>query len=190
MPDCTGLAKVFAFPSALGWIAIAGTGGTLRQLSFGHPSEEAAWAGLDPLLAATAEHEDWNPALARRLQAYAAGAADDFRDVEIDVQAHTPFQRRVLRACRRIALGSTRSYGELAAEAGAPGAARAVGNCMAHNRVPLVVPCHRVIGAGGKLHGFSASGGISMKRRLLELEAEMVEGRADMGRRSPAHAGK
>ena len=74
-------------------------------------------------------------ALVHRLQAYASGAPDDFRDIRIDPGPPSEFQRRVLNQCRRVAYGSTISYGELAAKAGYPGAARAVGNCMAANRI-------------------------------------------------------
>ena len=62
-------------------------------------------------------------------------------------------------------------YGQLASRAGSPNAARAVGNCMANNRIPLLIPCHRVVGANGELGGFSAAGGTDLKRRLLNREA-------------------
>ena len=102
------------------------------------------------------------PELRGRLTDYAAGAADDFRDIEVATEGLTPFGRRVVQALRRIGYGGRISYGELAAKAGAPGAARAVGSVMSHNRVPLIIPCHRVIAAGGKLGGFSAPQGLSL----------------------------
>src|SRR5262245_56829570 len=80
------------------------------------------------------------------------------------------FQIRVVRACRKIGRGRVRTYGELAALAGAEGAARAVGTCMAKNRFPIIVPCHRVVGSAGTIGGFSARDGINMKRRMLEIE--------------------
>ena len=83
----------------------------------------------------------------------------------------TDFQCRVYQRCRRIAYGATLSYGALAAAIGVPQAARAVGNTMARNRLPLVIPCHRVVGAAGALGGFSAPDGIHMKQRLLSLES-------------------
>jgi methylated-DNA-[protein]-cysteine S-methyltransferase len=83
----------------------------------------------------------------------------------------TDFQRKVLDACRAIPPGETLSYAELAVIAGAPGAARAVGNVMRTNRIPLVIPCHRVVGSGGSLGGYSAPDGLAMKRKLLEREA-------------------
>lgn len=81
----------------------------------------------------------------------------------------TPFERAIGRAVRRIPWGRTRTYGQVARDAGRPGAARAVGRAMARNRFCLFVPCHRVVRAAG-LGGFSAPGGIALKRRLLELE--------------------
>ena len=109
--------------------------------------------------------------LAERIQSYAAGTDEDFSDVPLDLSHLTEFQRRVVKECRRIRVGQTLSYADLAAKAGSPGAARAVGNTMARNRFPIVVPCHRVIGSAGSLGGFSAPSGISLKRRMLDLEA-------------------
>jgi methylated-DNA-[protein]-cysteine S-methyltransferase len=104
------------------------------------------------------------------LARYAAGEAVDFSQVPLDLDHLTRFARRVVAACRRIPRGQVRTYGELAAACGAAGAARAVGSVMAKNRFPLIVPCHRVIGAGGGLGGYSAPDGLRMKRRLLALE--------------------
>ena len=84
------------------------------------------------------------------------------------------FQRRVLNQCRRVPCGATISYARLAAKAGYPGAARAVGNCMAGNPIPLIVPCHRVVCSDGRLGAYSAPGGTAMKRRLLALESQGI----------------
>jgi len=80
------------------------------------------------------------------------------------------FRRRVWEATVRVPYGQVVTYGSLAARVGRPGAARVVGQAMAHNPLPLVVPCHRVVSAGGGLGGFSARGGVGLKRRLLALE--------------------
>ncbi len=158
-------------PSDLGWMGLVASGRTLRHLTFGHGSAEEAVAAIPRHLTENARASRGNSPLVRRLQAYASGARDQFRDIEVDPGPLTDFQRRVLRRCRRIPYGKTLTYGELAAQAGHPGAARAVGNCMAANPVPLIIPCHRVVASGGKLGGYSAVGGLKMKRRLLELEA-------------------
>ncbi|MGQ9678421.1 MAG: methylated-DNA--[protein]-cysteine S-methyltransferase [bacterium] len=84
------------------------------------------------------------------------------------------FARRVLNECARICFGNLMSYGELARAVGKPGAARAVGQVLAHNQIPLFFPCHRVIASDGRLGGFTS--GLEMKRRLLEFEGWRVEG--------------
>jgi methylated-DNA-[protein]-cysteine S-methyltransferase len=100
-----------------------------------------------------------------------AGDAPDFSRLELDLDRVPPFHRRVYEAARSIAPGSTLSYGELAAQLGSPGSARAVGQALGRNPFPIVVPCHRVFAAGGKVGGFTANGGITTKLRLLSLEA-------------------
>lgn len=100
------------------------------------------------------------------------GEAVDLRAVKLDLEAVPPFRRRIYEAARRIPPGNTLSYGEVAVRAGAPGAARAVGQAMANNPFPIIVPCHRVLAAGGKVGGFSARGGVLTKRRLLAIEAQ------------------
>jgi methylated-DNA-[protein]-cysteine S-methyltransferase len=168
-----------AFPSDLGWFAIAWSGDRLTRLTFGHPSAAAAIASLeaDDDFATTDSKTTpkWISDLASRLQSYAAGNDEQFDDVPLDLSHLSAFQARVIRACRRISRGRVRTYGELAGTAGAEGAARAVGNCMAKNRFPIIIPCHRVVGSAGSLGGFSARDGISMKRRMLEMEGATIK---------------
>src|SRR5207253_5626638 len=95
----------------------------------------------------------------------------DLSELELDMDAVPPFQRRVYEQARRITPGTTLSYGELAAQLGSPGSARAVGQALGRNPFPIVVPCHRVLAAGGKVGGFTANGGITTKLRLLSIEA-------------------
>ena len=95
---------------------------------------------------------------------------DHFGEVTIDPSGWTPFMNRIYRACRQIPCGQTWSYAQLAGRAGNKKASRAVGAAMARNRVPLVIPCHRVVASSGKLQGFSALGGIQTKQRLIDLE--------------------
>jgi methylated-DNA-[protein]-cysteine S-methyltransferase len=106
--------------------------------------------------------------LADRFTAFFAGQDADFRDVPVDLEWATPFQLAVADALRAVPRGTVVSYGELAALAGYPGAARAAGSFCAHNRFMLIVPCHRVVGAAG-LGGYG-SAGLDTKRRLLALE--------------------
>jgi methylated-DNA-[protein]-cysteine S-methyltransferase len=113
-------------------------------------------------------------ALADALARYVQGRAVAWPALPLAWDALTPFGRTVLRTLRdQVGFGRTVSYGELAALAGRPGAARAVGRAMATNPWPLVVPCHRVLGASGRLHGFGGCG-LPMKAYLLELEGVTV----------------
>jgi methylated-DNA-[protein]-cysteine S-methyltransferase len=166
--------QAVTFPTVLGWMALAMRGATLHGLTFGHRGPRAAlqrlFADLGQGVIVEPQADEAARRLATRLQAYAAGALDDFRDVPI-AAAESAFQRAVIRHCRRIPYAATLTYGELAARAGSPRAARAVGNIMARNRTPLVVPCHRVVGADGRMCGYSAGDGTRTKLRLLEQEA-------------------
>ena len=169
-------AVVVVLPSRLGWIALLQSGNLLQRLTFGHGDPARAVAGLNLAASIDAEVVELPEAdsLGGRLQAFTAGAHVDFSDVGVDLSDRTPLHRRVIAHCRRIPCGQTLSYGQLAAQAGAPGAARAVGNIMAVNRVPLVVPCHRVVAASGNNTGYSAGEGVRTKLRLLEMEALAV----------------
>ena len=108
-------------------------------------------------------------------QRYFAGEKVDFSDVRVDLARQEEFFRRIYTALRRVGYGQTTTYGALAKELGAgPEAARDVGRAMAANPVPLIIPCHRVLAAGGKVGGFSAPGGAAAKIRMLELEGVRV----------------
>ncbi len=107
---------------------------------------------------------------ARQLRAYFAGELREF-DLPLDLHG-TDFQLRVWRELQRIPYGETRSYSQIAAAIGAPQAVRAVGAANGANPIPIVVPCHRVIGAGGKLVGYG--GGLPLKQRLLALEGALA----------------
>ena len=106
--------------------------------------------------------------LGERLSAWFAGSRDDFLDVELELDWATPFTRALVDALRSVPYGDTVTYGELAALAGRPGAARAAGTFCARNRFAVVVPCHRVVGAAG-LGGYGSLG-LDYKQRLLDLE--------------------
>jgi methylated-DNA-[protein]-cysteine S-methyltransferase len=116
--------------------------------------------------------------VARAIDAIVAllqGKTRDLSAVVLDMSGISPFHRRVYELARAIPPGATRSYGELAARLGEPGAARAVGQALGRNPFPIVVPCHRVLAAGGKPGGFSANGGLVTKYRLLAAEGVMLD---------------
>lgn len=106
----------------------------------------------------------------RQLEEYFAGRRSEF-DLTL-APAGTPFELEVWEELRKIPFGETRSYGEIAAAVGRPGSARAVGRANGANPIPIVVPCHRVIGANGSLTGFG--GGLEAKARLLEIEGRSL----------------
>lgn len=152
-----------------GYVALAGRNGRLTHSTLPKPTRgealEALGAGVRQ---ASVEDEAAFGGLPEILRAYFRGEKADFSSVPLDVDDRGRFHAAVLLAAQRIPPGTLVSYGELARMAGSPGAARAVGNAMARNTMPIVVPCHRVVAAGGKLGGFSS--GLEWKRELLELE--------------------
>ena len=106
---------------------------------------------------------------------YFAGEETDFSQVQVDLAGEDAFFTRIYEALRRVGWGRTTTYGALAKEVGAGReAARDVGEAMARNPAPLIIPCHRVLAAGGKIGGFSAPGGSKTKARMLELEGVRV----------------
>ncbi|HWA64979.1 MAG TPA: methylated-DNA--[protein]-cysteine S-methyltransferase [Mycobacteriales bacterium] len=104
------------------------------------------------------------------ITALLAGTPDALRDVELDLAGVSAFRREVYTVARTVGPGDTITYGEIASRIGSPHAAREVGQALGANPVPLIVPCHRVLAAGGKLGGFSARGGVTTKSRLLAIE--------------------
>ncbi|UEO00079.1 methylated-DNA--[protein]-cysteine S-methyltransferase [Acidiferrobacter thiooxydans] len=139
-------------------------------VSLGVPGEVCAWAqGLAiPSLV-------WDPHAPRALRAALRAVVDRGQRYAgpVGLVHETPFQQAVLLATRAIPCGETRTYGEMAAAIGRPRAARAVGSALAANPLPLLIPCHRVVGAGRRL-GFYSDGGPDMKRRLLAYEGADV----------------
>jgi methylated-DNA-[protein]-cysteine S-methyltransferase len=131
---------------------------TRRRIARTHPQAEETTPPADVAAAIDA--------IVRMLD----GAPDDLAALALDMDGVPEFHRKVYDAARAIPPGETRSYGEVAAALGEPGAAQAVGRALGRNPFPIVVPCHRVLAANGALHGFSAPGGIETKRRMLALE--------------------
>jgi methylated-DNA-[protein]-cysteine S-methyltransferase len=119
------------------------------------------------------------PEVRRAIDAIAAhlrGEAADLSRIGLDLSGVPEFHRRVYEVARAIPSGATLSYGEVAAQLGEPSAAREVGQALGRNPFPIVVPCHRVLAAGGKSGGFSAPGGVATKLRLLAIEGARASG--------------
>lgn len=156
------------FNTACGWIAVAGRDQTVHQLRLGYNDPVALRSDLQQ--AGMASEADWFPELREKLRAYASGQPVSFASVRCALPVLTEFQTRVIDFVKRIPYGQVLSYGDVAAAVSYPGAARAVGTVMSSNRIPIIIPCHRVVAAGGKLGGYSAPQGIELKKWLLELE--------------------
>ena len=156
------------FDTGAGWVGVLGSArGLLRTTLPQHSLQEAR-----ELLGDRADHAVWSPRLfenlMERLRNYFGGEKVSFSD-EVDLSGATPFQREVWGKTRLIPYGETRSYSWVAEQIGKPGAARAAGQALGRNPLPVVIPCHRVVAGDGKLCGFA--GGLDMKRQLLSLEA-------------------
>lgn len=152
------------FNTAAGWLGVLGSAAGLKRVILPRRSDVEVHrllghgAGFSPEMYAD---------LASRFAAYFNGKPADFPD-KLDLAAATPFQREVWGAARLISWGETRSYGWLAEKIGRPAAARAVGQALGKNPLPVIIPCHRVLAVNGGLGGFS--GGLEMKKYLLHLE--------------------
>ncbi|MBM3940839.1 MAG: methylated-DNA--[protein]-cysteine S-methyltransferase [SAR202 cluster bacterium] len=159
------------FSTSWGWVAAIGSELGIRHASLPEPTPEAALDHLAaPLRKEAPEHRPgaFEP-FRGQLESYFDGGTGRW-DVPLDLGDATPFFRRAWAACQTIPAGETRTYAWLAARAGNPAASRAAGSAMARNRVPIVIPCHRVLGTDGGLHGFAGTVGLPLKERLLRLE--------------------
>lgn len=170
------------FSTEVGWCGLLGASEIVERLFMGHHSKTDVRAAVKRCyqedhtdFVGKLEESDWYPELRERLQAYFRGAIIEFQDIEIRLPRLTAFQGQVIHALKKVGYGKQVTYGELASLAGAPRAARAVGTVMSSNRIPIIIPCHRVVASGGKLGGFSAPQGTSLKEHLLSLESQAAE---------------
>ncbi len=156
-----------SFETDLGWMGVLAASGKILRTVIGHSRQREIKELLGqrrPCVPA----EDCQP-LVSRFREFCSGQPTSFSDLKIDESWMTPFQWRVIQACRTVPWGETLSYGQLAEIAGSPAASRAVGTVMSKNRFPLIVPCHRICGSNG-IGGFSAPQGVDLKLRLLTNE--------------------
>lgn len=153
--------------SPIGEFSVATDGDSVRGARFGRVAGAADEAGDEISRRAVAE-----------LGAYFAGELTEF-GLPVSAPRGSDFERAVWREMTRIPYGQTSTYGEVARRVGDPGAARAVGVACNRNPIPVIVPCHRIVGAGAKLVGFG--GGLDRKRILLELEARVDFERSLLG---------
>jgi len=163
--------KYAIFKTKWGWFGIAGTEKYLFRTHLPAKSAKIVEKQLVKHLKEPQKDAKYFLSLQKRIKAYFEGKnQEDFKDIPVKIELAGDFSRKVLAACRKIKPGDTINYGQLARLAGNPKAARAVGGALAKNPLPLIIPCHRVIRSNGDLGGFTATGGKTTKKRLLELE--------------------
>jgi len=154
--------------TSLGWMGVVGSTDGLKKVILPLKSKEAMLSRIAGYGCETDNHHNkYFTDLADRLKSYFNREPVDFDD-KLDLSGTTRFQQNVWRVARNIPRGETRSYGWVANQLGLPKAARAVGQALGKNPVPIVIPCHRVVGSDGKLVGFG--GGVKVKKFLLQLE--------------------
>jgi methylated-DNA-[protein]-cysteine S-methyltransferase len=165
------LTKYTIFDTKWGSFGLAAANSALLRTQLPAPDPEKIKAALLKNLPNPKYDKDLLKKLQKQIIAYFDGCTVNFSPhIPLALDGFSPFAVSVLTACRDIRFGQTLTYARLAKKAGRPAAARAVGRIMAKNPVPLIVPCHRVIRTDGALGGFSATGGISLKRKLLSHE--------------------
>lgn len=152
-----------------GWVGLLLSPRGVRALAHPRPSAEEALANLQERWPEASFEEQAAGELKEQLRRYYAGEPVTFW-AKLDLEGYTPFERRVWAVTSRIPYGQTRTYSWVAKEAGSPRAYRAVGEALAKNPLPIIIPCHRVLRKDGTLGGYG--GGLDMKRRLLEMEAK------------------
>ena len=170
--------QYYVFPTKMGWVGIAGMDGKISDLELPRPTREEAESAIKEGIEGTlVESEHDFSGESEKIAAHFAGKRVEF-ECEVDLSGSGSFDRRVWAAAREIGYGELETYGELAARIGCPRGARAVGQALGRNRIPLIIPCHRIVRSSGALGGFGC--GLGWKRRLLELEGNgqgsMVEG--------------
>lgn len=169
------------FDTALGRCALVWRGGLVVGAALPEETDERARASLARRFPGFREADPphfASEAIAR-IVSLLAGARTDLGDIALDPEG-SAFERNVWQAARRIPCGEVRSYGDIARDIGAPGAAQAVGLALGRNPVPIVIPCHRVLAADGRTGGFSAPGGVATKFRILEIEGARRAGEPEL----------
>jgi methylated-DNA-[protein]-cysteine S-methyltransferase len=170
------LIKYVIFETKWGFFGLAGTESALCRSLLPEQKPEKIESRLLKNLPDARFDKTYFKILQQQIAAYFEGACVDFSpDIPIDFNGFGGFSRKVLTTCRNIKFGRTISYSGLAEKAGRPAASRAVGNALAKNPLPLIIPCHRVLRSDGKMGGFSAPGGISLKKRMLTLEQQAIK---------------
>jgi len=173
--------KCVVFKTKWGYFGLAGTEYALYRTQLPGPKPEKIKSMLlknlpIPNQASSIEFDKtFFKTLQEQIAAYFDGACVNFsRDIPLALDGFSSFGISVLTTCKAIEFGQTITYGQLAKKSDRPNASRAVGSALAKNPLPLIIPCHRVIRSDGGLGGFSAPGGVKLKKRMLELERKIL----------------
>jgi methylated-DNA-[protein]-cysteine S-methyltransferase len=168
--------KYVIFQTKWGHFGLAGTKSALCRTQLPGPEPKKIESQLLKYLPDAQFDDTFFKTLQERITAYFEGSCVNFSpEIPVAFDGFGGFSREVLTACREIKFGQRITYAGLANMAGRPDASRAVGNALAKNPLPLIIPCHRVLRTDGKMGGFSAPGGISFKKRLLALEHKAIQ---------------
>jgi methylated-DNA-[protein]-cysteine S-methyltransferase len=166
--------KYVIFRTKWGYFGLAGTDSILCRTQLPMPERGKIETRILENLPDAEFDKSYFKNLQKQIIAYFNGDSVNFvADIPISLNGFRGFSHRVLTACRTIKFGQTTTYTGLAKKAGQPNAGRAVGNALAKNPLPLIIPCHRIIRTDGKIGGFSAPGGTNVKKRLLEHEKRL-----------------
>jgi methylated-DNA-[protein]-cysteine S-methyltransferase len=165
------------FETAIGTCGVAWNERGIIAVQLPESNENATWArlaGLHPDAVEQAPPVEVSTAI-EAMTRLLGGAEVDLNDIAVDLDGVPEFHRRVYEITRTIPAGKTLTYGDIANRIGEAHAAQAVGQALGRNPVPIIVPCHRVLGAGGQIGGFSAPGGSETKRRMLVIEGALAD---------------
>lgn len=168
--------KYSVFQTKWGYFGLAGTESALHRTQLPWPQKEQVEHWLLQNLTGFEHDKNYFKNLREQIAAYFEGCLVEFGpDIPVSMDNLGRFGREVLNACRNVGIGQTITYSRLAAKSGRPAAGRAVGNTLAKNPLPLIIPCHRVIRTDGRIGGFTSPGGTDLKIRLLEHEQQVSE---------------
>jgi methylated-DNA-[protein]-cysteine S-methyltransferase len=166
--------KYAIFPVRWGYFGLLGTEKALLRSCLPARSADAVKTHLLKGISRVEADSKMSPQLQQKISAYFKGTCVDFSNERVDLSQFSPFARRVLLTCRKIKYGKTTTYGRLAKMARSPHAARSVGNILAKNPLPLIIPCHRIIRNDAQIGGFSAPQGTKLKQKLINLEKNLL----------------
>jgi len=165
--------KYTIFKTKWGYFGLAGTENSLLRTHLPHANRQIVKKNLLKNLPTPKYDQNLFKSLQNQIKAYFHGKYTDFDDSPLFVlNGLSDFNRAVLRACKKIRYGQKVTYGQLARNINQPKAARAIGNALGKNPMPLIIPCHRIIKSNGQPGGFSATGGVTIKKRLLSHELQ------------------